>query len=512
MVEEKTKSEAVSFGIGLLVIIIAEAIIGILSPDGILGIIVFLGLSPLIIFLVWYFYWVPRNIFGTFPDSGFDTPLEKGKTLVGQVTACSNHDVDPLDGTLKKKKDIKPHYSPRFNIAGAVPFWWPIVKVRPTKLKYGKNIPIKTGEPLEKSVEIKETIVNKVSLKWYPFGILTDWVEISGNARARARITWVGRLLNYEDANINNTNVIMTISNEIVNQFRGFSADMEFNDLKKIRDNEGAFEETLKLIQGLARIYGMEIKTIMMTDIELHPEDQAAFRKQLQAQKDADARITSAEAESKVLKIMGVGKQQARALETMGAVTHQISLICGITPEKVPAMMNDPEFRKFHNEEIKAALRFVEQSVSADAGALIHFLTSGAQSTGGSGTNFGGLNSEAIAYVVGLIKALNMPAVNGQLPKDLKVPSNTSEYSDRHESKKKTNRESDGSQGQMKKYIEMSKDPNSGYYGINPYDIRDHQKAMKKEIKDTDDDSEKKKPELSSEQKEALEEKGLLED
>lgn len=413
-IEEKTKSEAVSFGIGLLFIIIAEAVIGVLSPDGIIGGIIFLGLSPIVIFLVWYFYWVPRNIFGTFPDSGFDTPLEKGKTLVGEVTACSNHDVDPSDGTVKKKTEIKkkfPKYSPRFNIAGAVPFWWPIIKVRPTKLKYGKNIPIKIGEPLEKSVEIKETVVNKVSLKWYPFGILTDWVEISGNARARARITWVGRLINYETANIKNQNVVMTISNEIVNQFRGFSADMEFNDLKKIRDDAGVFRDLLIAIRGVALKYGMEIKTIMMTDVELHPEDQAAFRKQLQADKDAEARITSAKAESEVLKIMGMGKQQARALETMGAVTHQISLICGITPEQVPAMMNDPEFRKLHDEEMKAAFRFVEQTVSADAGALIHFLTSGMQS-GGSGTVLGGLNSEAIAYIVGLIKALNMPAVN----------------------------------------------------------------------------------------------------
>ncbi len=414
MVEEKTKSEVLSFGIGLLFIIIVETIIGVLTPDGIIGGIIFLGLSPIVIFLVWYFYWVPRNIFGTFPDSGFDTPLEKGKTLIGEVTACSNHDVDPSDGTVKKKTDIKPKYSPRFNIAGAVPFWWPIIKVRPTKLKYGKNIAIKTGEPLEKSVEIKETIVDKVSLKWYPFGILTDWIEIAGNARARARITWVGRLINYEAANIKNQNVIMTISNEIVNQFRGFSADLEFNDLKKIRDNAGAFQDLLTAIQGVALQYGMEIKTIMMMDVELHPEDQAAFRKQLQAQKDAEARITSAKAESEVLTIIGMGKQQARALETMGAVKHQISLICGITPEQVPAMMNNPEFRKLHDEEMKAAIRFVEQTVSADAGALIHFLTSGAQSTGGSGTSFGGFDSEAIAYIVGLIKALNMPVTTGQ--------------------------------------------------------------------------------------------------
>ena len=162
----------------------------------------------------------------------------------------------------------------------------------------------------------------------------------------------------------------------------------------------------------------MEIKTIMMMDVELHPEDQAAFRKQLQAKKDAEARITSANAESEILKIISLGKQQARAFETMGAATHQISLICGIPPEQVPTMMNSPEFRKLHDEEIKAAFRFVEQTVSADAGALIHFLTSGAQSTGGSGTNFGGFNSEAIAYIVGLIKALNTPAVsngNGQI-------------------------------------------------------------------------------------------------
>ncbi|MFA5009299.1 MAG: SPFH domain-containing protein [Candidatus Paceibacterota bacterium] len=173
---------------------------------------------------------------------------------------------------------------------------------------------------------------------------------------------------------------------------------------EEMKQSGGIFEE-------LRDIYGVEIISIDVIEIIGGDKDmQAAIKANAVAKLRKDATITDAEAAAKKKVIDSEAEMQARANKTAGLFMTLISGRTGLSEDKIKECMTEhpQEFQKTYGPEIEACNKLVEQMVSAEANGLVQILTSG--STGSSG---GGVNNDLIATVVGMLKAMNTPAVSG---------------------------------------------------------------------------------------------------
>ncbi len=366
----------------------------------------------IIAFIVLYFLWAKYDLITCNVNEGYCKVVVVGEKFQGILF---NH----KGKAMSKNWDIVDENSPdafyKDKSIWGMHIIWPLVlgKVYTHILAWRKY------DFLKKTPIDRRELLTQTSLMAYPFYIETLQAEDKDRAPLDLFTVVTMRIVNPYKALFKITTEWIEVATPKIQGT--YVAYIKLHSFQEMLENvkslgDSIFDEMKQpggIFEELRDIYGVEIISIDVIEIIGGDKDmQAAIKANAVAKLRKDATITDAEAAAKKKVIDSEAEKQARANKTAGLFMTLISGRTGLSEDKVKEQMaNNPEdFQKRYASEIRACNKLVEQMVSAEANGLVQILTSGS-----TGSSSGGVNNDLIATVVAMLKAMNTPAVSGQV-------------------------------------------------------------------------------------------------
>jgi len=382
--------------------------------------ILFFGLSIIAAFAVIYLITAPQDIFGAFIDEGYFGVVVVGKGKFKKIILNYEGFGLSKDWDIVSAKDNCCKYKDK-SFWGMHWIWSPVERIYTHRLRWLKYDSIKKIS-VERTERLRQT-----SAMPYPFSVWVSEAEDAKRAPLNLFSVVTMKIKNPYKAIFNvTTEWIDVVTPLIQGAYVAFLKEHTFSELikkqkalgKDLLDfmnlpNTSIYDEQkkrfLSIIEFIEEKYGVEIISLDVMDITGADKDiDAALKANALAVLKKEATITDAEAQAKKIEIIASADAKRRAAVAT-AFMDMLVQRTGFSIEEITTMQaNEPkEFQKLFGSIIKQCNDSVAQQVSADAGSLLHIL-----SPGGKGNNSGGVNSDLIATVAGIVKAMNMQAVS----------------------------------------------------------------------------------------------------
>jgi hypothetical protein len=390
-------------------------------------------ISAVIIFFEIYLIMAPQDIFGVFLDEGYFGVLVVGKGKFFDIIL--NHKGFAFDKNWWVVEETNPtavHKDRTKYSLGMHLIFSPIVRLYTHRLRWLKYDSIKKIF-VERSERLRQT-----SLMPYPFSIGVTQAEDSKRAPLDIDTVVPMKIVNPYLAIFNvTTEWIDVVSPLIQGAYVAYLKQQTFADL--ITRQHAIGKDLMKFIidSGLyctiRSKYGIEILSIEVINLAGGDKEvDAALKANALAELQKEATITNAKAQAEKITILAEADAKRRSAVAT-AFMDMLVTRTGLTPEDITAMQaNEPQqFQHLYGDIVKQCNESVAQQVSADNGALLHILSPG----GKKGGNSGGTNTDLIATVAGIIKAMNM---QGSGKSSQQTQSTQKDSKDSSEEKKKT--------------------------------------------------------------------------
>jgi len=397
---------AIIIGIALIAISISNIFLLIGAVIAAIAIVVFFA------FLVLYFIWAKYDILTCNVNEGYCKVIVVGDKFQGIIF---NHKGKAMDKNWEVVDENSPDaYYKDKSILG-MHLIWPLFfgKV------YAHILAWRKYDFLKKTPIDRRELLTQTSLMAYPFYIETLQAEDKDRAPLDLFTVVTMRIVNPYKALFKITTEWIEVATPKIQST--YVAYIKLHSFQEMLENvkalgESIFDEMKQpggVFEELRDIYGVEIISIDVIEIIGGDKDmQAAIKANAIAKSEKEAVITNAEAAAKKKIIESEAEMQARANKTAGVFMSLISGRTGLSEDKIKECMTEhpQEFQKTYGPEIEVCNKLVEQMVSAEANGLVQILNSGS-----AGSSSGGVNNDLIATVVAMLKAMNTPAVSGQV-------------------------------------------------------------------------------------------------
>jgi len=397
----------------LFILNIAGYFVFSLLLGAILGAITEIIFLLITLFLVLYFIWGKEDILVTFIDEGYCKIIQVGGKFYKILMNYKGKAFDQ-EWNIVSEDDPKAKYKDKSFLG--LHLIWPLFFGQ----VYTHYLQWKKYDPNKGIVVSRAELLKQTSVMPYPYYIESKGAEDKNRAPLNLSTVATIKVVNPYKALFNvTTEWIYIVTPRIQSFFVGYIKQYAFQDLIKQKEalgkeifsamaQEGFFEEISK--------YGIEIVSIDVIDITGGDKEiEAAIKANALAQLQKEATITSASAQAEKIKIIADAEAHRRATAAQ-TFMDMLSARTGLSPQEIAAEQEaDPvAFESKYGDIIKQCNDTVTQMISADAGALIHILSAGGAGGGSGSSNSGGsnINTDLIATVIALLKAMNMPVNN----------------------------------------------------------------------------------------------------
>lgn len=478
-------------GLAILAAVIVINIIGGFFW-GVGGILISLVIFALILFLVLYFVWAPQDILGTFIDEGYCKVIILGSGKGKFHRIIMNYKGKMLDNDWNVKEGATPQIKKASSILGMHFIWpWFFSQIYTHFLEWRKY------DPIKKVPATRKEILRQTSLMPYPYFI--EVVQAEDKERAPLNLSTVVtmKIVNPYKALFNvTTEWVYVVSAKIEGAYVAYIKQHTFNQM--IQDPKSLGSEIVtdmkEIFEGINEDYGIEIVSLDVINISGGDiEVDAAIRAEALAKLQKKATIVNAEAQAEKIKIIADAEARRRAAAAQ-AFMSMLTSRTGLNPEDITDMQaNEPEvFQHLYGDIVRQCNDSVAQMISAESGSLLHIMSAPGSGQNGSA---GGLNTDLIATVTAMLKAMNMPAVTAEQ----KFPTQASEGQSQSTSNSKKQPTSPKDDAAKK----IVNNPNSVFHGKTQAEMDIIFGKKKKKQKNSEED------ELTDEELEVLREKGL---